>query len=87
MLTCGLSFIETSCNPYIYSMGSEETATRRLNLAQAFNPIGNLVGMWAAMRFVQEQMDPLSSVARFGLPEEEFNLVKDQDLGVLIQLP
>jgi hypothetical protein len=43
--------------------------------------------MWAAMRFVQEQMDPLSSVARFGLPEEEFNLVKDQDLGVLIQLP
>ena len=87
VLTCGLSFIETSCNPYIYSMGSEETATRRLNLAQAFNPIGNLVGMWAAMRFVQEQMDPLSSVARFGLPEEEFNLVKDQDFGVLIQLP
>ena len=37
ILTCGLSFLETSCNPYIYCMGSEETATQRLNLAQAFN--------------------------------------------------
>ena len=37
ILTCGLSFLETSCNPYILSMGAEETATRRLNLAQAFN--------------------------------------------------
>lgn len=37
ILTCGLSFLETSANPYILSMGSEETSTRRLNLAQAFN--------------------------------------------------
>ncbi|MBR1595330.1 MAG: MFS transporter, partial [Phocaeicola sp.] len=34
IMTCGLSFLETSCNPYILSMGSEETATRRLNMAQ-----------------------------------------------------
>ena len=33
ILTCGLSFLETSCNPYILTMGSEETATRRLNMA------------------------------------------------------
>ena len=45
IMTCGLSFLETSCNPYILSMGPEETATRRLNFAQAFNPIGSLVGM------------------------------------------
>ena len=31
ILTCGLSFLETSSNPYILSMGTEETATRRLN--------------------------------------------------------
>ena len=35
ILTCGLSFLETSCNPYILAMGPEESATRRLNLAQA----------------------------------------------------
>ena len=36
ILTCGLSFLETSCNPYTLSMGTEETATRRLNLITGF---------------------------------------------------
>ena len=56
ILTCGLSFLETSSNPYILSMGSEETATRRLSLAQAFNPIGTLVGMYVAMNFIQNNI-------------------------------
>ncbi len=85
ILTCGLSFLETSCNPFIYCMGSEETATQRLNLAQAFNPIGNLTGMFVAMQFIQAKMSPLSTSARHHLPQEQFNLIKDHDLGVLIQ--
>ena len=85
ILTCGLSFLETSCNPYIYCMGSEETATQRLNLAQAFNPVGNLLGMWVAMQFVQAKMNPLTSAARRELPQLQFDMVKDHDLGVLIQ--
>ncbi len=48
ILTFGLAFLETTSNPYILSMGSPETATRRLNLAQAFNPIGSLTGMFIA---------------------------------------
>ena len=48
VLTFGLAFLETTANPYILSMGSPETATRRLNLAQAFNPIGSLTGMFIA---------------------------------------
>ena len=43
IMTCGLSFLETSCNPYILTMGSEETATRRLNMAQCFNPCGSII--------------------------------------------
>ena len=85
VLTCGLSFLETSCNPYIYCMGSEETATQRLNLAQAFNPIGNLIGMWVAMEFVQAEMSPMPTAARHELPIEQFNIIKDHDLSVLIQ--
>lgn len=42
ILTCGLSFLETSCNPYILSMGDEATSTRRLNLAQSFNPMDTM---------------------------------------------
>ncbi|MBP3511393.1 MAG: L-fucose:H+ symporter permease [Prevotella sp.] len=85
VMTCGLSFLETSCNPYIYCMGSEETATQRLNLAQAFNPIGALAGMYVAMEYVQARMSPMDSAARFDLPEEQFNMIKDYDLDILIQ--
>jgi FHS family L-fucose permease-like MFS transporter len=85
VMTCGLSFLETSCNPYIYVMGSEETATRRLNLAQSFNPMGSLCGMFVAMAFVQARLNPMDSAARHNLSAQQFELVKDHDLGVLIQ--
>lgn len=84
ILTCGLSFLETSSNPYILSMGDESTATRRLNLAQAFNPIGSLLGMFAAMVFIQARMNPMSTAERAQLSMEEFEAVKQADLQVLI---
>ncbi|MCQ2304491.1 MAG: L-fucose:H+ symporter permease [Bacteroidales bacterium] len=48
ILTFGLAFLETTANPFILSMGDKENATRRLNLAQSFNPIGSLCGMLVA---------------------------------------
>lgn len=84
ILTCGLSFLETSSNPYILSMGTEETATRRLNLAQSFNPIGSLCGMYVAMNFIQNKLNPLSTEERALLPEDEFLALKDADLSILI---
>lgn len=85
ILTCGLSFLETSCNPYVYCMGSEDTATRRLNFAQAFNPIGVLAGSFVAMHYVQARMSPIDSQARMLLDDQQFEIVKEHDLGVLIQ--
>ena len=84
ILTCGLSFLETSANPYILSMGTEETATRRLNLAQSFNPIGSLLGMFVAMNFIQAKLNPMDSEARALLNDAEFDAMKDADLSVLI---
>ena len=84
VMTCGLSFLETSCNPYILSMGTEETATRRLNLAQAFNPIGSLMGMYVAMNFIQNKLNPMDSAERAQLSQTEFEAVRDSDLSVLI---
>lgn len=84
ILTCGLSFLETSANPYIMSLGSEETATRRLNLAQAFNPIGSLLGMFCAMKFIQARMNPMSTADRATLSDAEFEAIKVADLNVLI---
>ena len=85
ILTCGLSFLETSCNPYILSMGTEETATRRLNLAQSFNPMGSLIGMFVAMNYIQAQLNPMDTAARAQLSEVEFEVMKQQDLSVLIK--
>lgn len=84
ILTCGLSFLETSANPYILSMGSESTATRRLNLAQAFNPMGSLLGMYVAMNFIQAKLNPLDTAGRATLSEAEFEVMKQADLQVLI---
>lgn len=84
VLTCGLSFLETSCNPYILSMGPEEIATRRLNLAQAFNPMGSLLGMYVAMNFIQNRLHPMDTIERSKLSMEEFETIRNADLNVLI---
>lgn len=67
ILTFGLAFLETTANPYILSMGPKETATQRLNLAQAFNPIGSLSGMIVASMFIL----PGLQVSEFRAAEQE----------------
>ena len=52
ILTFGLAFLETTANPFILSLGNKENATRRLNLSQAFNPMGSLAGMAVASMVV-----------------------------------
>lgn len=56
ILTCGLALLETTANPYILSMGDAATATRRLNLAQALNPIGSLTGMFVASTLILNKL-------------------------------
>jgi FHS family L-fucose permease-like MFS transporter len=56
VLTCGLALLETTANPYVLSMGSPETSTQRLNLAQAFNPIGSLGGMFVASNYILSEL-------------------------------
>lgn len=84
ILTCGLSFLETSANPYILSMGPEESATRRLNLAQSFNPMGSLLGMYVAMNFIQSRLLPIDTAERNQLGDAQFEVVRDTDLSILI---
>ena len=83
ILTCGLSFLETSANPYILSMGSEETATRRLNLAQSFNPMGSLLGMFVAQQFILARLNPASAVERAAMPADQLAVLTAQDLAVI----
>jgi FHS family L-fucose permease-like MFS transporter len=83
ILTCGLSFLETSANPYILSMGAEETSTQRLNFAQSFNPIGSITGMYIAKTFIQARLNAMDTSERAMLGPEEFEAVKMSDLHIL----
>ncbi|MBM6992963.1 MAG: L-fucose:H+ symporter permease [Prevotella sp.] len=88
VMTCGLSFLETSCNPYIYCMGSDDTATRRLNFAQAFNPIGAISGAYLALTYVSTSLDTTDSKARAQLlatQPDQFEAIKAHDLDILVQ--
>jgi len=85
IMTCGLAFLETPANPFILSMGDPESATRRLNFSQAFNPIGSLCGMWVAMNFIQAKMNPMSTAERATLDDASFEALKASDLSVLIK--
>ncbi len=83
ILTFGLAFLETTSNPYILFMGPEETATRRLNLAQAFNPMGSLTGMIVAQVFILQALQ--SNDAAFSqLSEVEKAAIRTNDLGVIM---
>jgi FHS family L-fucose permease-like MFS transporter len=82
-LTCGLSFLETSANPYVLAMGSEETATRRLNLAQSFNPMGSLLGMFVAQQFILARLDPATAAERGAMPADQLAALTTQDLAVV----
>ena len=62
ILTFGLAFLETTASPFILSLGAKENATRRLNLSQAFNPMGSLAGMAVASMVV------LPNLSQFHLP-------------------
>ena len=66
ILTFGLAFLETAANPYILALGPKETATQRLNLAQAFNPVGLIVGLIVAQQFVLKRLQS-DDIADFSL--------------------
>jgi FHS family L-fucose permease-like MFS transporter len=89
ILTFGLAFLETTANPYILSMGSEETATQRLNLAQAFNPMGALAGLFVAKTYILNSLqssatDASGKVYLFdSLDESAKAAIRSNDLMVI----
>ena len=88
ILTFGLAFLETTANPFILSLGSKETSTRRLNLAQAFNPMGSLSGMAVASLIVlpnlwSDRRDEAGQIIFGTLSEAEKADIRLHDLAVI----
>lgn len=95
VLTFGLAFLETTANPYILSLGDKETSTRRLNFAQAFNPVGSLSGMavasliilpnlWSDRRDAAGQMifDTLSESEKAGIRVHDLAVIRDPYVAI-----
>lgn len=80
VLAGGLSILETTCNPFVLSMGSQETSVRRLNFAQAFNPIGSLAGIFLAKYFILANLNDADMDARKAMDPETLNAIVSDEL-------
>lgn len=83
-LAAGLSILETSANPYVMAMGPEATATRRLNFAQAFNPVGSNLGVLLAAIFILPQVNPATAEERADLSQAELESVRSEELQAVM---
>ena len=63
-VAAGCSLLETTCNPYVLSLGDESTAVRRLNFAQAFNPVGSVLGIFLAQKLILANLNPATAAER-----------------------
>lgn len=80
VLAGGLSILETTCNPYVIALGDEENSVRRLNLAQAFNPIGSLSGIILAKYLILSNLNPATYEERVTMSPEALSQIRSNEL-------
>ena len=84
VLAGGLSILETSANPYVMAMGCEQSATRRLNLAQAFNPVGTNLGVFLAATLILPNLNQASAEQRASMSAAELKAVIGAELDAVM---
>ena len=80
ILAGGLSVLETTCNPFVLSLGDESTSVRRLNFAQAFNPLGSMAGLFLAKYVILAHLNPATLDDRLAMSTEALTAVRDAEL-------
>ena len=83
ILAGGLSVLETTANPYILAMGSEETSIRRLNLAQSFNPIGSISGVLLSKYVILDNLNIADATQRASMSQAELNAMQQAELSAV----
>ncbi len=76
----GCSLMETTCNPYVLSLGPDKTAVRRLNFAQAFNPVGSLMGILLAQQLILANLNPAGAEERAAMSKEQLQEIVHHEL-------
>lgn len=80
VLAGGLSVLETTCNPFVLSLGNAATSVRRLNFAQAFNPLGSMCGLFLAKYVILSHLNPATLDDRLAMSASELAAVRDTEL-------
>lgn len=83
ILFAGLSILETSTNSYVLAIGPENTATRRLNLSQAFNPFGAITGVVISQIFILSQLNMMTAAERSHISASELTAIQGQELNAV----
>ena len=83
ILAGGCAILETTANPYILSMGSPETATRRLNIAQAFNPLGSITGILMSQFFILSQLSSATASDRAAMSAADLTAMQSHELNAI----
>jgi len=83
VLAGGLSILETNANPYVLSLGPEETATQRLNLAQSFNPVGSVIGTFLCQWLILARLEALKA-RMVDASAEQLQTLQHQQLTIVI---
>ncbi|AEL26442.1 L-fucose:H+ symporter permease [Cyclobacterium marinum] len=84
VLAGGLSILETAANPYILVIGPPETATQRLNLAQSFNPIGSVIGVFLSKVFILSKLNTAEATDRTNMAPEELEAIQADELAGVV---
>lgn len=79
----GLSILETAANPYIIALGDERTGTRRLNLAQSFNPLGSISGVVISQIFILSELNTSNAAQRAAMAPEELQSIQNGELNAV----
>ncbi len=80
----GLAILETTANPYILELGPSETAVRRLNLAQSFNPIGSIMGVVLSKYFILAHLNEANEETRLSMSAEQLEAIQRQELEAVM---
>ena len=84
ILAGGLSILETAANPYILELGPPETATRRLNLAQSFNPLGSITGGLLSKYFILSNLNLATVEERTGMTSAQLKEIQSSELTAVM---
>ena len=84
ILAGGLSILETSANPFVIALGPEGTGTQRLNLAQSFNPLGSILGVFLSQQFILSNLNQAGAEERAQMTAEQLQAVQSAELNAVM---